>query len=66
MYIARTRLQTRRTYLRSSVTLQKNWRRRSVRNVRANTKDGRAYGLEAPCVAWVLLFPPLILTSVPS
>lgn len=64
--IARTLRQTRKTYFRSFVTLRKNWRRRSARNVRANTKDGRAYGLlEVPYVAW-LVSHPSILTSVPS
>ena len=66
MYIARTPLQTRRAYFHSFVTWQKNWRQRSARNVRVNTKGGRAYGPAVPCVAWVLVFHPSILTSVPS
>jgi hypothetical protein len=65
MYIARTPLQIRRAYFHSFVTWQKNWRQRSARNVRANTKGGRAYGQAVPCVAWVLLCLPL-LTSVLS
>ena len=43
--IAQTRLQTRRTCLRSFATLRRSSWPRSAKNARASTNDGRVYGL---------------------